>query len=84
MKIKKTPEELIKGLNELISLINYYKEGINGDVNPYDAHSLKSQAVILEKINTLEEVLRLFGINSCEYTGNEVVLNKSNDDENNV
>ncbi|MBQ8998150.1 MAG: hypothetical protein IJ086_05575 [Clostridium sp.] len=73
-EIKKTAEELLNGVNEVISLIDYYQEGIEVNINVFDSHSLNSQARILEKIETIEEVLRLFGINSCEYNNARVVL----------
>lgn len=78
MSIKKTPEELLEGINRLISLTEYYKEGITEDVNILDSHALRSQACIIDKINTLEEALTLFGINSYEYRNNKVSLKEIN------
>ena len=76
--IEKTPEELVKGVDEVISLIHYYQEGIFENIDTLNASSLKSQACILDKIDTLEEVLRVFGINSYEYNNRQVVLKESN------
>ena len=75
--IEKTPEELVKGVDEVISLIHYYQEGIFENIDTLNASSLKSQACILDKIDTLEEVLRVFGINSYEYNNRQVVLKES-------
>ena len=80
MEIKKTTEELLNGINEVISLIDYYKRGIEINIDTFNSYALNSQIKILEKIETLEEVLRLFGINSYEQD-NKVVLENNKEVE---
>jgi len=75
MEIKKTTEELLNGINEVISLIDYYKGGVEINIDTFNSYALNSQIKILEKIETLEEVLRLFGISSYEQDGKVVLKN---------
>lgn len=60
-------EKLSKRLNEILWLRNYYKEGLDEPEHVFlSSHALRSQLVILEKIETIDEILNLLGINTYE------------------
>lgn len=74
MIIEKDIKTVEKGINEIISTIKYYKDY---DLNNLDLNS-KNQLVghlkVLEAIEVLEEVLKMFEINSTEYEGSIVSI----------
>ena len=74
MEIIKSIKEVEEGLNEIIAIIKYHKQyNING-INIDSIGSVRGHLKSLEIIDTLEDVLNVFGIMIDSMDYNEAVV----------
>lgn len=74
MIIERNVEVVEKGINEIISTIQFHKECTSNCVDINSIGAVKGHLSSLQTIEVLEDVLRMFHINSYEYDGNTVKI----------
>lgn len=67
MIIERDIQTIEKGLNEILSRIEYLKDINYDDINMSSVGAVEGHLENLKEIQVLEDVLRMFHINSYEY-----------------